>query len=254
MPTGSYLYAVGRDVSADQLAGVPALSEEPLAVLRHRDLCAVLSEVDLDEYGEQGLRRNLERLDWVERVARTHDQVVRAVHRLTPTAPVRLATIFLGADGLRSRLDRWHDGLVEVLDQVAEHDEWSVKLFAGPAPVPVGGAAPAAETGAAYLMRKRQEARAVEDRRLEAARAGERLHEELTAIAVAHRLLPAQDPQLTGRTDTMVRNGAYLVPAVRRQELVEALTARADDLAGSGLTVEWQGPWPPYSFATLDRS
>ncbi|HEX2550125.1 MAG TPA: GvpL/GvpF family gas vesicle protein, partial [Nocardioidaceae bacterium] len=92
---GRYLYAVSRGLPPDALADVPGLGDGRLEVLEHQGLSAVVSDVDLEEYGEEGLRRNLERLDWLEEVARRHDEVVHAVAEHGPVAPLRLATICL---------------------------------------------------------------------------------------------------------------------------------------------------------------
>ncbi len=258
MTTGSYLYAVTRGLDVDHLAGVTSLAGDPPRVVRHRDLGAVVSEVDLDEYGEDGLRRNLERLDWVEHVARTHDQVVRAVADHGPTAPLRLATIYRDEEGVRRRLEERYDELVEVLDRVSDRGEWSVKLVAEQpqdhAPAGAGAGAPSTESGAAYLLRKRNESRASADRQEAADRAAEQLHVDLAAVSVASRLLAPQDPRLTGHDGTMVLNAAYLVP-LREGEAFETVVASlASALEGAGLTVECRGPWPPYSFATLEQA
>src|SRR5690606_12395346 len=105
--------------------------------------------------------------------------------------------------------------------------------------------------GAEYLRRKKAavEARqASEERSLQAAGS---IHHALAELSVAGRRLPAQDPRLTGHVGTMLLNGAYLVerddaPAFER--LVKELADRHHDLA-----LELRGPWPPYSFATLEQ-
>ena len=100
---GRYLYAISRDLDPAALAEVPGLGDGRLDVLEHRGLSAVVSDVDLEEYGEEGLRRNLERLEWLEEVARRHDEVVHAVAEHGPVAPLRLATICLDDIGVRRR-------------------------------------------------------------------------------------------------------------------------------------------------------
>jgi hypothetical protein len=157
--SGRYLYAIARGLDPAALEGVPALAGGTLEVLEHHGLSAVVSSVDLDEYGEDGLRRNLENLPWLEEVARGHDAVVQATAAEAPTAPLRLATICLDDDGVRERLDAWHDALEQVLDRVEGRREWSVKVFARPRPTETE-ARPAQLSGAAYLQRKREESQA----------------------------------------------------------------------------------------------
>jgi hypothetical protein len=251
---GRYLYAVTRDLAAQDLAEVTGLDGGPLDVVEKDGLAAVVSDVDLAVYGEQGLREHLEDLTWLERVARRHDDVVHAVAQHGPTAPLRLATICLDDDGVRSRLAEWHDGLRQALDRVEGRSEWSVKAYARPRAAAAGDGTPATTSpgaGAAYLQRKRaqtDERRTAEEAGVTAAT---QIHAALGSTAVASRLLAAQDPRLTGHEGTMTLNGAYLVADQDADAFVAETQRQA--AAHDEVRLEVHGPWPPYSFATLDQ-
>jgi hypothetical protein len=162
---GRYLYAVCRGVTPEAVDGIVGLGGGRVDLVSEGDLVGLVSPVDLDEYGEEGLRRNLERIEWLEAAARGHDAVVQAAAAIAPTAPTRLATIFLDDEGVRRRLREQHAAITTALDRVEGHEEWSVKVLtraveAEPEPVPVAG------SGAEYLRRKREEqdARSASDR------------------------------------------------------------------------------------------
>ena len=53
--TGRYLYAITRGLAPERLDGLEGLDGRPVATVEHRGLVAVVSDVDLDEYGEEGL-------------------------------------------------------------------------------------------------------------------------------------------------------------------------------------------------------
>ena len=212
---GCYLFAVARGLDTGRLSDANGLRGNPLQVVEHVGLQAVTCDVDLEEFGELGLRRHLEDLAWVEDVARCHNEVVLRVAELATTAPMRLVTIFTGDDGVRRLLTEHRDALHDTLDAIEGCQEWSVKAYAVPgapaeqaAAVTVSG--PGA--GAAYLQRKRaaaQHRRASSD---EAAAVADRLHAALSERSVASRRLPLQDPRLSGRAEPMLLNAAYLVP------------------------------------------
>ena len=101
---GRYLYAVCRGVTPEAVDGIVGLGGGRVDLVSEGDLVGLVSPVDLDEYGEEGLRRNLERIEWLEAAARGHDAVVQAAAAIAPTAPTRLATIFLDDEGVRRRL------------------------------------------------------------------------------------------------------------------------------------------------------
>lgn len=255
---GLYMYAITRKADPSELAGATGLRGAPLRVVDHEGLTAVVSEVDLDEFGEEGLRRNLEDLAWLEEVARGHDDVVQRVAALGATAPMRLATICRGEAGVTARLEESHDALEQALDRVEGRAEWSVKVFA-----PAGSAdaaptergttdSPELGAGAAYLQRKRADAERRRNAAEDAVQVAEQVHGALRDLAVASRRLQPQDPRLTGHEGTMTLNGAYLVEASDGEAFTERVRELADEHPGSRL--ECHGPWPPYSFATLDES
>ncbi|MDP3893128.1 GvpL/GvpF family gas vesicle protein [Nocardioides sp.] len=249
--SGRYLYAITRHITRADLAEVPALSGGELEVVEHRDLCAVVSTVPLEEYGEEGLRANLERLEWLEEVARRHDAVIHAVAAHGPTAPLRLATICLDDAGVRRRLDEWYYALLQVLERVEGRMEWSVKVMAPPLERVLTPATSSNSGGADYLRRKKDQQQARAAREDEVVGVAEQVHDVLSGLSVASRRLPAQDPRLTGHEGTMVLNGAYLVDASRGEAFAGEVQRCALD--NPGLDIEWGGPWPPYSFAMLEQ-
>ena len=175
--------------------------------------------VDLEEFGEEALARNLEDLSWLEQVARAHNDVVWAVAEQATVAPMRLVTICTDDASVRGHVDAHHDGLVQALDSVEGRREWSVKVLVAPRePEPERDEAPVT-SGAAYLMRKSEQA----ERRRSAER-GRGGHGRPGARrpgrgVVASRRLAPQDARLTGRTETMMLNAAYLVPDERARRL-----------------------------------
>lgn len=255
--SGRYMYAITRGSVEGALGAVRGLRGEPLDLVEHHGLVAVVSTVDLDEFGEDGLRRNLEDLQWLEEVARAHDAVIQAVAAAGPTAPLRLATICLDDAGVRARLDEWHHALVQALDRVEGRFEWSVKAFshAGGVEADVSETGASSSTGKgaglAYLQRKRDlTARRLqaEERAVETAEA---VHAVLSQHSVASRRLPSQDPRLTGHTGQMTLNGAYLVPAEDGDAFAATAQALSEEHPDAHLVIG--GPWPPYSFATLEQ-
>jgi Gas vesicle synthesis protein GvpL/GvpF len=248
---GRYLVAVSRGLDPSALAGVRAIRDSEVAVVECEGLQAVVCEVDLDEFGEEPLRSNLENLVWVEQMARAHHAAVCAVDAVGTTVPMRFATIYESDDRVAEQMRALRDGLTEALDRVEGAAEWSVKAYAA-LETPGRSDQPPAQSGAAYLMRKREA--------VEARRARERddeeclalLHQRLATLARASRRLQLQDPRLSGRQEPMRMNAAYLVAHEAADPFtVHASTALADR---PDLRVEVEGPWPPYSFASLEPS
>jgi hypothetical protein len=255
---GRYLYAIARGLDAGAVEGVPGLDGAPVETVEHRGLTAVVSTVDLTEYGEDGLRRNLEDLAWLEKVARGHDTVIHAAASHAPTAPLRLATICLDDDGVCARLDEWHDALEAALDRVQGRAEWAVKAYArqGSGQQAEAGTTGEQDTagkgaGLAYLQRKKSQVQQQAQAQDRAMQVAERVHEALAGRCVASRRLAPQDPRLTGHEGVMTLNGAYLVEETEGEAFAAAVQELAEQYPDAHLTVA--GPWPPYSFASLEQ-
>lgn len=255
--TACYLYAIAAPVGDDVVGGLRGVADEPVRLVRYRDLAAVVGTVDVGPdgaFGEERLARNLADLAWLETAARAHHAVVAGVAGAAPVAPLRLGTIVDDDDAVRGRLDRWHDGFRSALEEVAGRAEWSVKVYA-PQPVeprPDAEPAPGAPgAGAAYLTRRKAAASARGDAFAHATAVAGQVHEELARQAADARRLAAQDQRLTGHDTPMCLNGAYLVPfdgADAFAATVEALRDRHPDCR-----FELAGPWPAYSFVTVEE-
>ncbi|GAA1566738.1 MULTISPECIES: GvpL/GvpF family gas vesicle protein [Kribbella] len=252
--TASYVYAAGRAVG--ELSGIRGLRDAPLRVVRCGGLDAIVSSVDLQEFGEAPLREHLEDLGWLEEVARSHDRVVRAVWSATgAVAPFRLATICTTDDAVRIRLTTRYDELAAALDRVAGRSEWTVKAFR---PLVSGTSAGAgtgtstATSGTTYLMRRREQLDQQRQAAVDAQAVADDIHRRFAGAADACRRLPPQDRRLTGYDEPMILNGAYLVDDREGERFRSTVEAFALGLSDVRLTVD--GPWPPYSFTSLESA
>ncbi|MFD5813323.1 GvpL/GvpF family gas vesicle protein [Streptomyces sp. NPDC127038] len=282
----TYAYAVARahpDL-APSLTALAGVAGAPVRLLTAGgdedgggDIVLVVSQVAAADFREEGLRRHLEDLDWLEAVARAHHAVVEEVAARTPALPLRLATVYVDDGSARDMLRSAVRLFAERLDLLAGQVEWGVKIYVeapeptaptAPRPAPTGpgsapdpdsatepeaatdpDAAPAAglSPGRAYLSARRRQ-RGDRDAVHRAAReAAERVGDVARAYATDRAAHRPQQGVLAGDAGENVFNDAFLVPR-ERSDAFRAEAARA----GHGLTgvrVEVTGPWVPYSFA-----
>ena len=232
--------------------------------IEDRDLAAIVSRVPLAEFGEEALRRNLNDLEWLERVARGHEAVLERALEGATIVPLRLCTIFEDDGAVRRMLADQRSTLVSALDLLTGHQEWGVKLIADRAALEAAARerssevdTPAEDVGAssagsAYLLRRREERQVREAADRLAVDVADEVHARLQDWASDAVLNPPQNRDLSGHEGEMLLNGAYLVetPKVERlRELVSELQERYRDL---GVRLELTGPWPPYNFVPRD--
>jgi hypothetical protein len=249
-----YLYAIGDAALAnsDELTQITGVEGGPVRAIIEGPLVAVVASVDRNRFSAQSIRASLEDLEWVEKLARTHHEVVDRLARDHPIAPVRMATVYLTDAGVRELLRDRRPELAATLDRVRGRSEWGVKGYAAPADAASDAqleASPSDAPGTSYLTRRRAQRDRAVHQRDRVAEAAEKLHREFAAIALDSRIYPPQDPRLTGRREEMVLNAAYLV-----DEAGAALLAQRVHAATGELQLELTGPWAPYSFTSLGES
>jgi hypothetical protein len=105
-----------------------------------------------------------------------------------------------------------------------------------------------AASGTAYLTRKKAQ---LDGRRAERVAVYQTIQnvEQRLADKAEHccrvRNLPSD---LTGRSEEMVFNAAYLLPASAQAGWLETVQIASLEVQGKGLVLELSGPWPPYHF------
>lgn len=221
---------------------VPADADPPpgTMLVAHGGLAAVTSEVPLAEFEESALRANLNDRGWLEEKARAHEEVLQSFSGVQPVLPLRFGTIYRDVDDIRLLLAGRAEFFAAALERLRGHVELGVKAWFDPARF----ARPRATEGRSYLERRRDELSFA--RRAGAAAA--EAHDRLAAVAVAGVMNRPQPRELTGRSERMLLNCAYLVP-VSDERLTDELARLEAEMAPLGLVFELTGPWPPYNFA-----
>jgi hypothetical protein len=255
VPTlGWYVYGV---IAADARPPSGQRGVDPhheVTTLRNGALAAVVSQVPLEDFGEERLRERLADAAWLEHTARRHEEVLETYRERGTLIPMRLCSIYRTDDGVREMLGREAEAFEEALARLQGKSEWGVKVFANdatgdgtgaPEPAAPGGVEGA---GAAYMQQRSREHE--HRRRLERdlEEACERIHGRLCSLAVDGLTSAPQRAEVTDHPGQMVLNGVYLV-ADREQATfdheVEVLQAEFSKL---GLELEQTGPWPAYNF------
>ncbi|MEV4604867.1 GvpL/GvpF family gas vesicle protein [Amycolatopsis sp. NPDC049253] len=249
---GIWLYGVARSVDPGSLANLCGVAGEAPRAVEAGDLMAVTGDVPLSAFGEEALRYNLEDLDWLAVVARAHDAVIAALGARDPVVPVRLATVYHDDTSVRLAVEARAADFARTLDHVEGRVEWGVKAFLETAPEPVRTATSGAGAGAAYLARRRSALASREDRQQQAADQVNRVHAVLSEFAADACTHPPQSRTLAGEDGPMVLNGAYLVDAGEADRFAETVADCGRD--SDVLSVRLTGPWPPYSFSSMEGS
>lgn len=252
---GVWVYAVTTEGPfPGGISGIRGVAGEELRTVVDSGFAAVVGSVRLDVFGEDALRRNLEDLDWLSETARRHDAVVAAICAGGATVPLRLATVYFDDDRVRTMLRDNADQLGEALEQITDRAEWGVRAYLDRphAEARDTGGKAGRPSGTAYLMQRRAQVTAREEAESAAGRRADEIFAELARYAVAGIRQPPSPPDLSARRSLEILNASFLVDNDNHRNFVtavEQLDGRIDDLE-----LVLSGPWPPYSFTSVEAS
>ena len=178
-----------------------------------------------------------------------HHRLVERICAAQPCLPVRFGTTFATDEDARASLSTQADELHSALDRVAGKSELAVTLLwaknsGGRSDAP-RLADPAIGPGRRFMEERRARYAAREARKARAAELAECLVAELSIerALVWHEICTS---------DRVAVSLAVLIPSERaaeRKAVLERLAGRFNDVVGVV-----SGPWPPYSFVSIEQS
>jgi hypothetical protein len=236
------LRATSRPVVRGRWPRMPG-GGSPRALLIARDTWVLVSSVPTREYEENSLASRLNDIEWLAECGAAHHEVIVRAGRTHAVAPFRLLTLFRSDDRVVEEAVRLRSRIERALDRVRDRREWVVRVAAV---APASKRARRTASGTAYL-RARAVERAYESRPTPVAR---RVTRELVAdlrgyadrVAARHPVDAAH----------ILYDGALLVSRARERDLSDAVRRWGPKLTPVGCRLSLTGPWPPYSFVSLD--
>jgi hypothetical protein len=228
------------------------------------NLAAVAGPVPLQEFAPEQVELRLKagELQWVEERAFEHATVLQEVMQRGPVVPVRFGTLFRDRQRLLSVLAAKERELVSLLEQVAGKMEWGVKVHCQEEALKEALVREDPEVrslrerlqrmppGRAYLQSKKLGLLVRDKAQERLPQWAQQVHEALSDACEAAEALEVRG-ELEGK-ETVVLNGAYLVPEEDTWRFREELARLRDEFSRWALRFVVSGPWPPYHFAEFD--
>lgn len=255
-----YLYCVTGEIPHNAISGS---NGEEVYFISNNDICAAVSTVKEDDFTDEGLRKNLTDIQWVESKVRSHEKVVENIMEHTAVIPFKFATIFRTRESLRAMLDNHMDNFTELLRKLHDKEEWDIKIYCDMKSVQDFvardngeirrieeeiGSSPA---GKSFFLEKKKEKLLGEsaDRIIaECCRKSFDILKGQSTEARLNRLLPKE---LTERNDEMILNATFLVARDNVGGFADSINHLKGKYKESGLRLNCTGPWPPYNFCPI---
>ena len=214
----------------------------------------VVADVPADSFDAKAIEARLSDLDWVSRCGAAHHAVPDALNESHAVIPLRLFTMFSTEAKALSTFRKSKARIARALARVKGRQEWVLrigrpdpgKVVARPQARPVPSHGSDGKTGTSFLQAKAGVKRDRSERARRVATEAARVFERLDALADASTARPI--PPGTN----LLLDAAFLIPKRRTAALRRTLTEQAQVLLDDGCQISLTGPWPPYSFASID--
>ena len=227
-------------------------------MIREGPIAAVTSRVGLDQFDPERLQgKTAEDIQWLGKIAARHNEIICQATSSSAVLPLRLGTVFHSRGSLQAMLLRCRSTVAKFLQHFGDRQEWGVKLYLEKrrlAPIPAHAGPPpphylgTPQAGTAYLTARKAQLDGRHELRASVHQTVQTV-EQCLAKKAEHccriRNLPSD---LTGHTEEMVFNAAFLLPASSQASWLETVQHVDRDVHGKGLVLEVSGPWPPYHF------
>ncbi len=264
--TGYYVYCVRSNH-----APVPDLPKEgidpayPLYTITGPTLLAVVSQVSLQEYGENVLDLNLHNPVWLESRARRHQDLLEQLCSGGNIVPLRFCTIFLSQARVDEMLALHEDDFIKAIEHLAGKREWGVKAYynkdvlskhieaTNETVLKLKANETGKSSGQAYFTRKKLAQTTLDEVEHASDACAQDSHNRLSAWAVATSLLSVQTREVSGKQEEMVFNGAYLIDNDKIDLFRAELEKLGSEYGPGGFSYDFTGPWPPYNFVNLNQ-
>jgi hypothetical protein len=211
----------------------------------------VVADVLSETYNAATLEKKLGDLDWVSRCGAAHHAVAEALLAAHAVLPLRLFTLFSSDARATAALRKSKARIARAFARVKDRQEWVLRI-GKPDPALAStdqrAAGPPRSTSGTTFLQAKAGARQEEARRravvaTDVVRVFETMHD--MADEAATRPIPAGT--------NLLLDAAFLLPKGRINRVRQALTSAAATLLSEGCSISLTGPWPPYSFASLDK-
>ncbi|HEX6096133.1 MAG TPA: GvpL/GvpF family gas vesicle protein [Thermoanaerobaculia bacterium] len=252
-----YVYAVTRDAAAPQVDGVDGTQR--FGTVTIDGISAVFTPVSAEAFSQEAIDARAGDLEWLGAIGYRHQDVVSDLMKRTAIVPLRAFTLFSSEEALRAYLHEHAELLAKVLERLDGKQEWTLRVEFEPARWSESLAArvaplrelqneiATATPGKAFLLRKK-----LDDEKKKASHLAEQ-----EVVAEIERLIVEKLRCESVAETREHRDGAFpqinvLLERDEEATLQELHAAIAERYESEGVTLGLTGPWPPYTFATMN--
>ncbi|MDO8610925.1 MAG: GvpL/GvpF family gas vesicle protein [bacterium] len=126
-----YTYCIAMGIKGNELStkNLAVSKINHIEILLFKDIQAVISIVDYEEFNENKIKEQLNKLEWVEEKAFAHENIIEEIMENYPVVPMQFCTIYKSEESLLDFLEDYYDQIKYYLSLAATNQEWGVKVY-----------------------------------------------------------------------------------------------------------------------------
>lgn len=252
-------YKVSNGVLKKPILGVDG--KHSLEIISLGNLAAIVSQVSLQEFGEESLRESLQDVKWLEKNVRAYDEITRKLFQKTAFIPVRFGTVYLTKERISESIADYKNQILTLLNSLEGKIEIGIKFYFNREKLfdevistdkevkELEKKLEKESPGKAHFLRKKFDVLVDKKIKLWSDSTSDKVFSCLQEFS---SYIQPLNLRLQEGPDVMFLNVACLLVKENIEEFknkVQELLS-SDDLKST--KCEFTGPWPPYSFAKLD--
>ena len=255
-----YLYCLKNKTQRKfSLAGI---DKKKIYTLPYKDIEAVITKVNSEEFEPKKVKAKLENLKWAEEKVRNHQAIIEETMKDSPVIPLKFLTLYKSEEKITDTLKKQYKKFRELLNKLRDKAEWGLKVFLVDREkfiktikkedeeiVKMKTEIFSKPEGIKYFLEKQLQEKisAKVDEQLD--KHIKDIYEVFTPFSVAKPVINKLLPEgLTDKRREMILNISYLIPQEKVEEFQGIVRRLHEYYSPKGLWLEYTGPWPPYSF------
>ena len=236
-----------------------------LSSLTYGKFFAIVKSVSSNEFSEENLKKNFADLAWIEMHAREHIRIITEVMKDSSVIPFKFGTIFNSKESLGIFISDYSETLADNLRNTKGREEWSLKIYCDRTILnqqinelseevsnldqEIARSMP----GKAFLLkRKKVELIGLEIEKI-MRKCGQTIYEEIASASEHIKVNNILPKEVTERTDDMILNISCFISQNKIDDFLSIVSESSRKFDNSGFTIDAAGPWPPFSFISIQE-
>lgn len=264
--TGVYLYCIAR-AAADSVTELHEIEgidgRNHLYTVTVGDICGVVSQVPLSEFGAQVLDENLQNMQWLERKALLHENILEQVMNISVIVPMRFCTIYKNSERIGEVLAERYEQFSANLHFLKDKEEWGVKIYLDSQILAreiakvsekihdLEKKVAATSSGKAFFLKKMLADLINKEVDTKSLIYADECYARLAMGAEESCLNKLLDKEVTGKAQEMILNSAYLLHREKVPWFKREIVSLEQAYGSLGMEFAVTGPWPAYHFCQL---